>query len=272
MNQAIDGHTDRSQLSAVGKETCDNVILRPLRCSRRPELVLRATASLFRKAVEAMLRRVDRRIILLALFFPAWSILAADLPKPDIVVAGDGTGDFKTVRDAVESIPATNRERVIVLIKDGIYQEKIRVDASFVTLRGQSRKGTRIEFSQVKDDFVAHPDELGWAIINLNHANDFVLENLTVENTANTTLAHAFTTCGTGDRTVIVDCDVLSHGGDTVSLGRGEPGRFYHARCNFSGAVDFVCPRGWCYVTDCNFMFTEKKRPSSGTRAGLTRT
>src|SRR5438046_4746424 len=82
MNQAIDGHTDRSQLSAVGKETCDNVILRPLRCSRRPELVLRATASLFRKAVEAMLRRVDRRIILLALFFPAWSILAADLPKP----------------------------------------------------------------------------------------------------------------------------------------------------------------------------------------------
>ncbi len=78
------------------KETCDSVILRPLRCSRRPELVLRATASLFRKAVEAMLRRVDRRIILLALFFPAWSILAADLPKPDIVVAGDGTGDFIT--------------------------------------------------------------------------------------------------------------------------------------------------------------------------------
>jgi pectinesterase len=79
------------------------------------------------------------------------------------------------------------------------------------------------------------------AVINLNHANDFVLENVTAENTASTLSAHAFTICGTGDRTVIMDCDVLSHGGDTVSLGFGEPGFYYHARCNFSGLVDFVC-------------------------------
>jgi pectinesterase len=52
---------------------------------------------------------------------------------------------------------------------------------------------------------------------------------------------------------VIVDCDVLSHGADTVSLWLGQSGRYYHARCNFSGSVDFLCPRGWCQVTDCNF-------------------
>jgi pectinesterase len=190
---------------------------------------------------------------LFALLFPACSILGVDLPKPDLVVAADGTGDFKTIQTAVQSIPVTNRERVIVLINDGTYHEKIRVDASFVTLRGQSRTGTRVEFSQVKDDFVAHPDSLGPGVINLNKANDLVLENLTVENKASTMSAHTFTICGTGDRTVIVDCDVLSYGGDTVSLGRGEPGRFYHARCNFSGSVDFVCPRGWCYARDCSF-------------------
>jgi pectinesterase len=196
---------------------------------------------------------MTRQVIFLALLFFTCSVLAVDLLPPDIVVAGDGTGDFKTVRAAVESIPATNRERVIVLIKNGTYHEKIRVDASFVTLRGQSRKGTRIEFPQIKDDFVAHPDDLGWAVINLNHANDLVLENLTVENTANTTLAHTFTVSGTGDRIVILDCDVLSHGGDTVALGRRERGRYYHARCQFSGSVDFVCPRGWCYASDCSF-------------------
>jgi pectinesterase len=201
---------------------------------------------------------MDRRVILLALLLPACSIFVADLPKPDIVVAADGSGNFKTVQAAIASIPANNRERVVVFIKNGTYREKIRVDASFVTLRGQSRKGTRVEFSQVQDDFVAHPDDLGWAVVNLNHANDFVLENLTVENTANTILAHAFTISGSGDRTVIVDCDVLSHGGDTVSLGRGERGRYYHARCNFSGSVDFLCPRGWCYATDCNFYIYNK--------------
>jgi pectinesterase len=240
------------------KEACRNVILRPLPCGRRRELTLRAIASLFRKTVEAMLRGVDRRIILLALLFPAWSILVADSPKPDIVVAGDGTGDFKTIQAAVESIPPKNRERVIMLIKDGTYHEKIRVDASFITLRGQSRKGTRIQFSQLQDDFTRIPDDIGWAVINLNQANDFVLENLTAENTASNMMAHAFTVCGTGNRTVIMDCDVLSHGGDTVSLGRGERGFYYHARCNFSGSVDFVCPRGWCYVRDCDFYAYKK--------------
>jgi pectinesterase len=201
---------------------------------------------------------MNRQVILFALLLPHALIFGADLPKPDVVVAGDGTGDFKTIQAAVESISATNRGRVIVLIKDGTYHEKIRVDASFVTLRGQSRKGTRIEFPQLSDDFTAHPDDIGRAVINLNHANDFVLENLTAENTASIMRSHAFTVCGTGDRTVIVDCDVLSHGADTVSLGRDERGFYYHARCNFSGSVDFVCPRGWCYVSHCDFYAYKK--------------
>jgi pectinesterase len=196
---------------------------------------------------------VNSRGVLFALLFSACAVLGVDVPKPDIVVATDGTGEFKTIQAAVESIPVTNRERVTVLIKNGTYHEKIRVGSSFVTLRGQDRSRTRIEFSQVKDDFIAHPDRLGWAVINLHRANDFVLENLTVENTATDMSAHAFAISGSGDRTIIVDCDVLSHGGDAVSLGRGEPGRYYHARCNFSGSVDFVCPRGWCYARDCSF-------------------
>ena len=108
---------------------------------------------------------------------------ATALPKPDITVAADGSGDFKTIQAAVASIPSTNRERVVVFIKDGVYKEKVRVDASFVTLRGQSRKGTRIEFPQLNDDFTKNPDELGRAVINVN-GDDFVLENLTAENTA----------------------------------------------------------------------------------------
>ena len=213
---------------------------------------------------------MDRRVILFALLLPACCLFAADLPKPDIVVAADGTGDFKTIQAAVESIPATNRDRIVVFIKKGRYREKIRVDASFVTLRGESRERTRIEFPQLKDDFTAHPDAFGPAVINLNHANDFVLKSLTAENTAGIASAHAFTIYGTGDRTVTVDCDVLSHGADTVSLGRGERGRYYHARCNFRGSVDFVCPRG-C-VTRPIVIFTPTKRlPPCGTRACPTR-
>ena len=192
------------------------------------------------------------RILIAAVALLALSGFAQPLPKPDIIVAADGSGDFKTVQAAVASIPKTNRERIVVFIKDGVYKEKVRVDASFVTLRGQSRNGTRIEFPQLNDDFTKSPDALGRAVLNVN-GDDFVLENLTAENTAGQVGPHAFTIYGKGDRTVIVNCDVLSDGADTVSLWLGERGRYYHANCNFRGSVDFVCPRGWCYVTNCTF-------------------
>jgi pectinesterase len=197
---------------------------------------------------------VHRLCLLTALFVASHSIVfGGTWPAPDLTVAADGTGDFRTIQAAVASIPTTNTERIVVFIKDGIYKEKIRVDASFVTLRGESRKGTRIEFPQLDEDFTKNPDPIGRAVINLDRANDFVMENLTAENTAGIVGPHAFTILGSGDRAVVVDCDVLSHGADTVSFWRGDRGRCYLADCRLEGSVDFVCPRGWCYMTNCSF-------------------
>jgi pectinesterase len=181
-----------------------------------------------------------------------FTIFAAAQPKPDIIVAADGSGNFKTIQAALDSIPKTNTERTVIFIKDGVYHEKIRVDASFVTLRGESRAGTRIEFPQDNEAFQKNPDAIGRAVINVNGASDFVLQNLTAENTAGVIGPHAFTIYSTGDRAVVENCDVLSHGADTVSFW-GKDSRVYHANCRFEGSVDFVCPRGWCYATNCAF-------------------
>jgi len=189
--------------------------------------------------------------------------LGAEELGPDIVVAADGSGGFKAIQAALDSIPKDNHQRVVILIKDGVYREKVRIDAHCVTLRGQSRKGTRIEFPQFSVDFNKAPDSIGRAIVNIN-GDDVVLENLTAANTApvdnspdskssNVYFRHAITLYGNGDRTITLDCDLLSDGADTVSLWRGDRGRYYHARCHFRGGTDFVCPRGWCYITDCTF-------------------
>src|SRR6185503_13422080 len=97
--------------------------------------------------------RTRRRIESMNRFLPTVLFLAlmhaapgATLPKPDLVVAADGSGDFKTIQAALSSISKTNTERVVLFIKDGIYHEKVRVDASFVTLRGESLTGTLIQF------------------------------------------------------------------------------------------------------------------------------
>lgn len=201
------------------------------------------------------------------------AIVAAAVPPlpvaPDIVVAADGRGDFTSIHDAVQSIPRGNRERKIILVKDGVYTEQVRVDAACVTLRGESRAGTRLEFSRANTD---RTPGRGQAVLNLSAtAHDFVLENFTVQNTHGQLGIHAFAIFGLADRTVLLDADVLSQGNDTLSLWRGraenqaavdstmpdgtttvwrEGGRYYHARLNVRGSVDFICPRGWCFMRD----------------------
>ncbi len=192
---------------------------------------------------------------------------------PDIVVAADGTGDFTTVHAAVQSLPRDNRDRRVILVRNGTYTERVRVDAPRVTLRGESRTGVRLAFAHARTDSGPR-DPLGAGVLNLAAtAHDFVLENLTVENTHGQLGVHAFAVYGRADRTVIVDCDLLSRGNDTLSLWRGraenraddagtsaappdgtpilsDGGRYYHARLRITGSVDFVCPRGWCYTVD----------------------
>ncbi|HUJ44764.1 MAG TPA: pectinesterase family protein [Opitutaceae bacterium] len=183
---------------------------------------------------------------------PIVPAVAAPSPiRPDLTVAADGSGDFKTIQEALDAIAPGNRERMVIFIKDGVYHEKIRIDPACITLRGQSRQGARIEFAQGAEEFRRQPDDRGIGVVNIN-GNDCVLENLTVQNTHGVIGVHAFAVYGRADRIVIVDCDVLSDGNDTLSLWPGGSGRFYHARLKVRGSVDFVCPRGWCYMTDCN--------------------
>jgi pectinesterase len=169
--------------------------------------------------------------------------------RPDLTVASDDSGNFKTIQQAIDSIPHDNRQRTIIFIKDGVYHEKVRIDPGFVTLRGESRQGTRIEFAQGTDDFANHPDNIGRAMVNIN-GSDCVLQNLTIKNTQGVIGPHAFAIYGHGDKTVILDCNVWSQGADTLALWGDQSGS-YQARLDIRGSVDFVCPRGWCYMTDC---------------------
>ncbi len=196
--------------------------------------------------------RVKRSVLIAALFstaafgaeaapFPPPPPAAVPGPAPDIIVAADGSGKFKTVQEALSSIPRNNTERITVLVKKGVYKERINCPASFVTLLGESRKETRIESAST----VA---TLG--------GSDFILQNITLLNTGGDPQPHAVTvSSSTADRVVFLDADVLSTGADTVSLWKND-GRYYHARCNFRGSVDSVCPHGWCYIVDSAFVET----------------
>ncbi|KAB2596434.1 pectinesterase 63 [Pyrus ussuriensis x Pyrus communis] len=77
------------------------------------------------------------------------AVATAEASQTVIKVMQDGKGDFKTVTDAINSIPAGNTKRVIVHIGGGEYNEKITIPRNkpFVTLYGSPTKMSNLTFA-----------------------------------------------------------------------------------------------------------------------------
>lgn len=175
----------------------------------------------------------------------------------DFIVDSEGSGDYLTITDAVNALAMYPYQRTIIFIKNGVYEEKIRIEQNYITLRGESRDSTIIRYSQLRSDWVENKDYIGPAVVNI-HGDDIILDNLTIENTQSEIGPHAFAVYGTGTRTILVNCSILSNGADTVSLWNYKHGMYYHSNCTFRGAVDFVCPRGCCFIRDSKFYEVKK--------------
>lgn len=173
------------------------------------------------------------------------------VPSPDIVVAKDGTGNFTTIGAALASIPKDNKERIVIYIKDGVYNEHVRIDSACVTLMGQSREGTRIEYRLPASHPDANDKTFGRGVLSY-YADDVVVQDMTIHNTVEEVGPHAFAVFGRGDRFVLQNCNVYSNGADTIASWKNKAmGMYYYADLKVTGCVDFVCPRGWAFMRDC---------------------
>jgi pectinesterase len=73
--------------------------------------------------------------------------------RAQIIVAKDGSGNFRTIQEALNSIPKYNARNIIILIKRGTYSEKVYIERSFVTLVGEDRDSTRIVFAELRENW-----------------------------------------------------------------------------------------------------------------------
>jgi pectinesterase len=189
--------------------------------------------------------------------------------RDTIIVDSNGAGDFTSLTEAINSLPMFNYERMVIFVKKGIYTEKIKIDQDYITLSGESRNETVIRFTQLRSDWEENKDIIGPAVININ-GDDVIIENLTIENTQPEIGPHAFAIYSRGTRTIIKQCNVRSRGGDTIALWNYKDGMYYLSGCIISGAVDFVCLRGWCFIRDCD-LYEYKKTAAIWHAGGYNR-
>ncbi len=193
-----------------------------------------------------------------------------------IVVAANGSGDYKTIQAAINSLPDSSVNPRIIFIKKGIYSEKIFIEKSNIIFEGEDRVKTIITQDIARDEWRCdHPDDWGVATMNVN-GNDITLKNLTIANdygfnvkenkiidcAADTvTYKKTITTGGhqmalrtmKATRLKAINCHFRAYAGDTVSPWNTTTGMFYFKDCLMEGGVDFYCPRGWAWAENCRF-------------------
>lgn len=95
-------------------------------------------------------------------------LATAEASAKRITVKVGGGGDFKTITDAVKSIPEGNTNRIIIEIGPGVYKEKVKIDRlkPFVTFLGDAKDqptltygGTAAEYGTVDSaSFIVESD------------------------------------------------------------------------------------------------------------------
>ncbi|MGI4761526.1 MAG: pectinesterase family protein [Janthinobacterium lividum] len=152
-------------------------------------------------------------------------------------VAQDGSGDYKTIQEAVNASRDLSQVTVTIQIKNGIYHEKLVVPAhkTHVRLVGESALGTIITGSDHTGDAAGHNTYSSQTV--LVQANDFTAENLTFENAAGP-VGQAVALHVDGDRATFRRCRML--GNQDTLYPAVENSRQYYQDCYIEGTTDFI--------------------------------
>lgn len=167
--------------------------------------------------------------------------------KRQITVAEDGSGDFKTITEALEAIRAYMDYKVTVNIKNGIYHEKIVIPSWLenVDFIGQNPDSTIITYNDY-----AKLDNMGTFrtyTVRVDGCN-LTFKNLTIQNTAGRVgQAVALHTEGTG--LTFENCRFLGNQ-DTLFLA-GHDSKLVFENCYIEGTTDFIFGPATVWFEDC---------------------
>lgn len=152
-----------------------------------------------------------------------------------VVVAANGTGNFRTIQQAIDHAPDEKNGRLIIAIRPGVYRERVRIPETRrrVTLLGMGKnpQDTVITYNM---SAAAAGGTFFSSTVDVQ-GEGFEASNLTIENSYGPG-SQAVALSLQSDRAVLRRCRLIGWQ-DTLYA---ESGRQYYDRCFIQGAVDFI--------------------------------
>ncbi|XP_008809854.2 pectinesterase-like [Phoenix dactylifera] len=249
----------RTWLSAAltNHVTCSDGLTRPigpLMEAHLESLTALASASL---AVLSAVSPSDGDAIERVRRFPSWLTVkdrkllessSSDGIAANVTVAAEGSGDYKTVQEAVDSAPDKGKVRYVIYVKEGTYKENVVVGKkkTNVMIVGDGMNSTVITGSLNVVDGSTTFNSATFAAV----GEGFILQDICIENTAGPEKHQAVALRVGADRSAINRCRLDGYQ-DTLyahSL------RQFYRDSVISGTVDFIFGNAAVVFQNCNLI------------------
>ncbi len=203
-------------------------------------------------------------LLAMMLFLAAWPVLAANkYDNPDtLVVSRDGTGEFRTIDEAIEVCRAFMDYTKVIYVKKGVYKEKLIIPSwlTNITICGEDRDNTIITWDDhanikmpvggLDSEAAVKGKPMGtFRTYTLKVQGSYItLKDITIENNA-AKLGQAVTLHTEGDHILVQNCRLLGNQ-DTVYTGVGGT-RVAFYDCYIEGTTDFIFGPSIAWFQNC---------------------
>ncbi|HET6724177.1 MAG TPA: pectinesterase family protein, partial [Chitinophagaceae bacterium] len=171
-----------------------------------------------------------------------------------VTVAQDGSGNYKTLQEALHSVPASNTDKFIIYVRNGVYYEKLLLDSTknFVTLIGEDKFKTILTYNDHTGKLSPSGDTINtrtsWSFKIL--ADNFTAKNITFQNDAGFTAGQAVAVESDGDKSAFFNCRFI--GNQDVLFTNNDKSRQYYENCYIEGTTDFIFGASTVWFEKCH--------------------
>lgn len=168
----------------------------------------------------------------------------------NIVVAKDGSGDYTSIQEAINSARSFPDQRIRIYIKNGVYYEKVKVHEwnTHISLLGESKEQTIITYDDYFGKMNMGRNSTFYTYTVLVEGAHFHASNLTIQNTSGD-VGQAVALSVFADKAVITNCTILGNQ-DTLYVS-GDGSRQYFKDCYIEGTTDFIFGKATAVFENC---------------------
>jgi pectinesterase len=191
---------------------------------------------------------MNKLLLLVTLILSCLITRAGDQYK--MVVAKDGSGDFTTIQLAIDAAKAFPPQRITIYIKNGIYNEKVKIHSwnTDLTLAGESAEKTIITYNDYFEKINLGRNSTFYTGTMQVQGNDFIAENLTIENSAGQ-VGQAVALHVEADRCIFRNIRILGY--QDALYAAGMNCRQYYRDCYIEGTTDFIFGAATALFENC---------------------